>query len=197
MNAPLHLMLLCLGGLMLTTPATMRAQAPFPMDQDYPTEGPMPGADETREPHPPMPPAMAGPAPVGSPPMDEMLPPEQSAPEIDGEPLAVLERLLNASPDKLARLRELIIKIENMSPEDKAQMRERIEQFHELNGTQRRGAMRRMEHIPPQDRRVLMRHWLRLPPEQARAERQRLLQMSPEERRAYRERIVEEADQPE
>ena len=109
----------------------------------------------------------------------------------DLAPLFALERLLQMSPDELRQLRETIARIEAMTPEERQEALEKIQDFRQLDRTRRDELRRRFREMPPAERRALLRYWASLSPSEARQERRKLRQMKPEQRRAYREQIVQ------
>ncbi len=111
----------------------------------------------------------------------------------EGQPLHMLEKMLELSPEELKAIRVSIQRLENMSPEERDALRQRIRNFRNMQKTERDKIMRTVKRISPQDRKALLRYWSSLSPEEAKAQRDKMSKMTPEERAAFRLKILEEA----
>lgn len=109
------------------------------------------------------------------------------------ERLEVVERFLNMPPEKLAMIRSLIERIEQMTPEEKERLRERIREVRSMDGERQRHLMDTYRGMPWQDRVILRQYWQSLSPEQQQLYREELMQMTPEERLARRDDMLAEA----
>ncbi|GHB96855.1 DUF3106 domain-containing protein [Cerasicoccus arenae] len=116
------------------------------------------------------------------------------------EQLYALERFLETPPDQLARIRETIVRVEAMTPEERAAMREKIQAFRRLHQEKIdkvRAAHVRWKSYEPADRRLLHRYVMSLPKEQAKEIREQTMAMSPEEREAFFQALLTKAKEAE
>ncbi|MDR2512630.1 MAG: DUF3106 domain-containing protein [Puniceicoccales bacterium] len=87
--------------------------------------------------------------------------------------IRTLIRIVNMPPDRLASLRQSLEHLEKMTPEERQQLRKKLE------------ALRSSPTLPPPQTNPLLHYWASLPPEKALDEKERFRNMTREERRAY------------
>ena len=104
--------------------------------------------------------------------------------------MRLLHRFLSLPPERLQHLRETIERIENMSTEEKDELRSKIQEFHRLNATQRRRLEQTWKEMPSESRQKLHHHWQGMSPTERRRERRKLGQMNREERWQYHRRLL-------
>lgn len=102
-----------------------------------------------------------------------------------GEDWMILERFLHMSPDKIAKMRAFLDKLESMTPEQKAELVAQFREMRRMSETRRQALLEQMKQLSPEERAGAMRHFFNLSPEARAAEQEKIRQMSPEERTAY------------
>lgn len=110
--------------------------------------------------------------------------------------LAALERFLEMPPEKLANIREVIQRIEQMSEEEKAALRTRIRAFHELRrekAQRLQAAHRQWQAMSPQDRHLLRVYLISAPPETREDFRDAVASLSGEARENYVQSVLTQA----
>jgi hypothetical protein len=137
--------------------------AALPLARAQNEPGPGPAASERGE--------RAGPGPRWRPP--PRLP--------DQAELRLMERLLQMEPQKLRRLIVFLEQVEQMSPEEKERLLERI-----------RTAKSNLNKIDPADRRLLMTYMMSLSEEERLARFREIAGLTPEERLEYMRALVGE-----
>ncbi|MFP6855534.1 MAG: DUF3106 domain-containing protein [Opitutales bacterium] len=105
------------------------------------------------------------------------------------ERLSMLKRLLEMPPDRLSTLKATISRIENLSPEEKKRLAQRLENFGRMPPHEQR---KLHENFRADERKRWDAFHLRhkdLPPEQRNRELQRVHSLPPHERRIYFEKL--------
>ena len=131
----------------------------------------------------------------------------------EGEAVGHLHRLLALSDEQLARSRELIVKVEKLSADERAALRKRIDGLRDATPEARAEFSKEMreklglsaDDFRPKDgsgqrapvRNLLDKHFATLTPEQAKAEREKFLAMPREEKLAYLKALREKYGLPE
>lgn len=125
----------------------------------------------------------------------------QKPPPIDKhqhrENMQVINQFLDMPPERIAMLRAMLKRIENMSPQEREAMRTRIRKYKGMNDEKWDKTVRAFKRIPPEKRRLLRKHWKSLSPEAMQAEKEKLKHLSPQERRQYHKDLIEKIKQSE
>lgn len=107
--------------------------------------------------------------------------------------LRMLEHLLQAPPEQLARLRQAIARIEAMDEAQKEALLKRIREFRQAPEERREHLRREISHIP-QDERSLLRAWFaQMSPQERRRTFAEMRGLDPEAREAKRQEWVQRA----
>lgn len=102
-----------------------------------------------------------------------------------GEQIEMLRRLLETPPEKLRLMRETIQRVENMTPEDREDMRRRLKRFRELPLQRRSEVFRNFHH----KQNSLRRYWDSLPQKKRDKELLEFQRLAPHERKAFVDRL--------
>ncbi|MGE9293542.1 MAG: DUF3106 domain-containing protein [Puniceicoccales bacterium] len=182
----LRVALLALAPLSISSPALLAADdSAAPHSDMAPPAAPAPEA----EPGPPPPP----------PPQDELddarqshdrISPREHRPKGMSEELAAVEKFLDMSPEQLAMIRNLIGRIEQMSEEEKEEMRARIRKIRDMDSARRQQLMEEHRKIPWEERMILHQYWRSLPDEERKALWREMKGLSPEERLAQHQKML-------
>ena len=131
----------------------------------------------------------------------------------EGEAVGHLHRLLALSDEQLARSRELIVKVEKLSADERAALRKRIDGLRDATPEARAEFSKEMreklglsaDDFRPKDgsgqrgqvRNLLDKHCAGMPPEKAKAEREKFIAMPREGKLAYLKALREKYGLPE
>lgn len=74
----------------------------------------------------------------------------------------MLDRFLKLPLDKLRRIRQTIEKIENMSSEEKENLRNQLQAYKRLHPRQQDDLCKRFDRIPSEDRAIMRQRWLQM-----------------------------------
>jgi len=107
--------------------------------------------------------------------------------------MTMLDRFLKLPPDNLRRIRQTIEKIENMSSEEKENLRNQLQAYKRLHPRQQEDLRNRFDHIPSENRAIMRQRWLQMTADERIAERRKVQQLSPEERREFHRNIIHNA----
>ncbi len=107
--------------------------------------------------------------------------------------MTMLDRFLRLPPDKLRRIRQTIEKIENMSSEEKENLRNQLQAYKRLHPRQQEDLRKRFDSIPSEERAIMRQRWLQMTAEERIAERRKVQHLSPEERRQFHRNIIHNA----
>jgi hypothetical protein len=94
----------------------------------------------------------------------------------------MLQHLLQMPQSDLGKLRETIERIEQMTPEEKKLLSDRIGKLEKMEPDQIQAMRERYEAIDPATRESMRQRWLDMTPEERHEWRQKLRDMSPEAR---------------
>ncbi|MEO0510924.1 MAG: DUF3106 domain-containing protein [Verrucomicrobiota bacterium] len=94
----------------------------------------------------------------------------------------MLMHLLAMDDAELAKVRETVTRIENMSEEERATLRRRLQTLQELTPERRAAIRNRYEAIPKKERDAMRKQWFSMTPEERRNWREKLSNMSEEKR---------------
>lgn len=108
----------------------------------------------------------------------------------NGRHLAALEHFLTMPPEKLARIRKTIERIEAMDEAEKEALLANIREFREKNPDREAGLLRQFQRMPLEERMLLRRYFLSIPPEKAMQLRRRLMRADSEQRQIIVEEIL-------
>lgn len=95
----------------------------------------------------------------------------------------MLGNLLSMDDAQLAKLRETIERIEQMSPEEKQAMRKRLKQMNQMDPSQVDAMRDRFQKIPKEERETMRQRWTEMSPVERQEWREKLRNMTPEERK--------------
>jgi hypothetical protein len=101
-----------------------------------------------------------------------------------GAETRLLQQLLHMEDQQLTNLRQTIERIEQMTPEEKAQLRGRIGTIRKMPPEKVDAMRKQYKAIPKEQRQAMRQRWLELSPEQRAEWRGKLRDMSHEERTA-------------
>lgn len=121
---------------------------------------------------------------------------QQPAPRsADAEPtveeIQTIRRILELPPERLARMRSAIEKMERMSPESRREFAANLAKYESASPEERHKIMKEMRERGGFSARVLEHHFKTLSPEEAKAERARLQALTPEQRMEFVRKLAE------
>ncbi len=105
------------------------------------------------------------------------------------ERVMLLKRMMDLPPERLEMLQTTIRRIQSLSPEEKANLRKRLDSFGRMSGQEQR---RLLETFRDDERKRwadFQRRHKHLPPDQRKREQSRIHLLPPHERRAYFEKL--------
>ena len=105
------------------------------------------------------------------------------------ERVLLLKRMMDLPPERLEMLQATIRRIQSLSPEEKTNLRKRLDSFGRMSGQEQR---RLLEAFRDDERKrwdEFQRRHKHLPPDQRKREQSRIHLLSPHERRAYFEQL--------
>ena len=94
----------------------------------------------------------------------------------------MLHKLLKMPEQELSALRQTIVRIEAMDPEEKERMRWRIGKLEQMQPERVNALRERFKAIDPETRAAMRKRWMEMAPELQRDWRDRLRDMAPEKR---------------
>ncbi len=115
------------------------------------------------------------------------------APESDPtvEEIQTIRKILELPPERLARMRSAIEKMERMSPESRREFAANLAKYESATPEERHKLMKEMRERGGFASRVLEHHFKTLTPEEAKAERARLQALTPEQRMDFIRKLAE------
>ena len=105
------------------------------------------------------------------------------------ERVLLLKRMMDLPPERLEMLQATIRRIQSLSPEEKTNLRKRLDSFGRMSGQEQR---RLLEAFRDDERKKwadFQRRHKHLPPDQRKREQSRIHLLPPHERRAYFEKL--------
>lgn len=106
--------------------------------------------------------------------------------------MALLDRLLSMLPEQLTHLRQTIERVENMSAEERKEIRRNVRHFRHLPPRERSQMFRNWEELSEKKRTLLQQHWEALSHEERRARRMELKGLGIQDQiKSYREVIYQ------
>lgn len=113
----------------------------------------------------------------------------------DSEPTAeeiqTIRKILELPPERLARMRSAIEKMERMSPESRREFAANLARYETATPEERHKIMKEMRERGGFGSRVLEHHFKTLSPEEAKAERARIQALTPEQRMEFLRKLAE------
>ena len=114
----------------------------------------------------------------------------------DSEPTAeeiqTIRKILELPPERLARMRSAIEKMERMSPESRRDFAANLAKYETATTEERHKIMKEMRERGGFGARVLEHHFKMLTPEEAKAERARIQALTPEQRMEFIRKLAEQ-----
>jgi hypothetical protein len=115
--------------------------------------------------------------------------PPEAEPSV--EDIQTIRRILELPPERLARIRSAIEKMERMSPESRREFAANLAKYESATPEERHKIMKEMRERGGFGSRVLEYHFKTLTPEEAKAERARLQALTPEQRMEFIRKLAE------
>lgn len=107
------------------------------------------------------------------------------------EDIQTIRRILELPPERLARMRSAIEKMERMSPESRREFAAHLARYEAATPEERHKLMKEMRERGGFGPRVLEHHFKTLTPEEAKAERARIQALTPEQRMEFIRKLAE------
>ncbi len=107
------------------------------------------------------------------------------------EDIQTIRKILELPPERLARMRSAIEKMERMSPESRHEFAANLAKYETATTEERRKIMKEMRERGGYGSRVLEHHFKMLTPEEANAERARIQALTPEQRMEFIRKLSE------
>ena len=111
--------------------------------------------------------------------------------EPTAEEIQTIRKILELPPERLARMRAAIEKMERMSPESRREFAVNLAKYESATPEERHKIMKEMRERGGFGARVLEHHFKTLGPEEAKAERARLQALTPEQRMEFVRKLAE------
>jgi hypothetical protein len=111
--------------------------------------------------------------------------------EPTAEEIQTIRKILELPPERLARIRAAIEKMERMSPESRREFAANLAKYESATPEGRHKLMKEMRERGGFGARVLEHHFKTLSPEEAKAERARLQALTPELRMEFIRKLAE------
>ena len=108
------------------------------------------------------------------------------------QPQKKLDLLLKIPPERLARMRSSIEKMERMSPESRRDFAAKLAKYERATTEERHKIMKEMRERGGFGSRVLEHHFKMLTPEEAKVERARIQALTPEQRMEFIRKLAEQ-----
>jgi len=115
--------------------------------------------------------------------------PPEAEPSV--EDIQTIRRILELPPERLARIRSAIEKMERMSPESRRDFAANLAKYETATPEERHKMMKEMRERGGFGSRVLEHHFKTLTPEEAKAERARIQALTPEQRMEFIRKLAE------
>jgi len=107
------------------------------------------------------------------------------------EEIQTIRKILELPPERLARMRSAIEKMERMSPESRRDFAANLAKYESATPEERHKLMKEMRERGGFGARVLEHHFKTLSPEEAKAERARIQSLTPEQRMEFIRKLAE------
>lgn len=107
------------------------------------------------------------------------------------EEIQTIRRILELPPERLARMRSAIEKVERMSPDSRREFAANLARYEAASPEERHKIMREMRERGGFGARILEHHFKTLSPEEAKAERARIQALTPEQRMEFIHKLAE------
>lgn len=111
--------------------------------------------------------------------------------EPTAEEIQTIRKILELPPERLARMRSAIEKMERMSPESRRDFAANLAKYETATPEERHKIMKEMRERGSMGARVLEHHFKTLTPEEAKAERTRIQALTPEQRMEFIRKLSE------
>ena len=120
-------------------------------------------------------------------------PPSVRGPESEptAEDIQTIRKILELPPERLARIRSAIEKMERMSPESRREFAANLTKYEAATPEERHKLMKEMRERGGFGARVLEHHFKTLSPEEAKDERARIQALTPEQRMEFIRKLAE------
>ena len=112
--------------------------------------------------------------------------------EPTAEEIQTIRKILELPPERLARMRSSIEKMERMSPESRRDFAAKLAKYETATVEERHKIMKEMRERGGFGSRVLEHHFKMLTPEEAKAERARIQALTPEQRMEFIRKLAEQ-----
>ncbi|MEY3851055.1 MAG: hypothetical protein RI910_35 [Verrucomicrobiota bacterium] len=112
--------------------------------------------------------------------------------EPTAEEIQTIRKILELSPERLARMRSSIEKMERMSPESRRDFAAKLAKYEKATTEERHKIMKEMRERGGYGSRVLEHHFKMLTPDEVKAERARIQALTPEQRMEFIRKLVEQ-----
>ena len=116
------------------------------------------------------------------------------APESEptAEEIQTIRKILELSPERLARMRSSIEKMERMSPESRRDFAAKLAKYETATTEERHKIMKEMRERGGYGSRVLEHHFKMLTPDEVKTERARIQALTPEQRMEFIRKLAEQ-----
>ena len=116
------------------------------------------------------------------------------APESEptAEEIQTIRKILELSPERLARMRSSIEKMERMSPESRRDFAAKLAKYERATTEERHKIMKEMRERGGYGSRVLEHHFKMLTPDEVKTERARIQALTPEQRMEFIRKLAEQ-----
>ncbi len=112
--------------------------------------------------------------------------------EPTAEEIQTIRKILELPPERLARMRSSIEKMERMSPESRRDFAAKLAKYERATTEERHKIMKEMRERGGFGSRVLEHHFKMLTPEEAKVERARIQALTPEQRMEFIRKLAEQ-----
>ena len=112
--------------------------------------------------------------------------------EPTAEEIQTIRKILELPPERLARMRSSIEKMERMSPESRRDFAAKLAKYETATVEERHKIMKEMRERGGFGSRVLEHHFKMLTPEEAKVERARIQALTPEQRMEFIRKLAEQ-----
>ena len=112
--------------------------------------------------------------------------------EPTAEEIQTIRKILELSPERLARMRSSIEKMERMSPESRRDFAAKLAKYEKATTEERHKIMKEMRERGGYGSRVLEHQFKMLTPDEVKAERARIQSLTPEQRMEFIRKLAEQ-----
>ena len=112
--------------------------------------------------------------------------------EPTAEEIQTIRKILELPPERLARMRSSIEKMERMSPESRRDFAAKLAKYERATTEERHKIMKEMRERGGFGSRVLEHHFKMLTPEETKTERARIQALTPEQRMEFIRKLAEQ-----